>query len=144
MDGAKRIRLLDAMLRIMPDFEIGREMRAVQNEEWGRELLLTGDRENALEKFQACAEEKKAILANREKNANSEEDWADVVKRRLELTRNYLEIAILARSLKRLDAVRLACETTLAILAEIRGTDETTGGKIAVIREEAALVLENL
>ncbi len=144
MDEAKRIRLLDAMLRIMPDFEIGREMRAAQNEEWGCELLLTGGREDALEKFQACAEEKKAILANREKNANSEEEQADVVKRRLELARNYLGIAILARSLKRLDAACLACETTLAILAETRVADETTGAEIAAIREEAELILKKL
>ena len=144
MDEAKRIRLLDAMLRIMPDFEIGREMRAAQNEEWGRELLLAGDREDALEKFQACAEEKKAILAKREKNANSEENWADVAKQRQELARNYLGIAILARSLKRLDAARLACETTLAILAEIRVAGETASGEIAAIREEAELILKKL
>ena len=146
MDSEKKKCLLNALSRIMSDHEICREMRASQYEEWGLELLLVGDRKGALENFRASVEEKENVLRNRERDTatQDEREREDVAKKRLELARNYLGIAILEEAVKRPDEARRACETALGILAETNVADVEAQNESVAIRKETLVLLEKL
>lgn len=103
--------------------------RAMQKEARGRELLVSGDVDGALENFRASVEEKAAAVAEIE-------DEAREGFRRIELARNYLGIATLERMRGCVAAARAGCEEAIRIL-EIRGDSAVASGKSVEILREA-------
>ena len=145
MNFEGKSRFLNVLSRVLSDSEIYRETLAWQNEERGRELLLAGDVEGALEKFRASVEEKSRLLAERvARLATREEASKELTARRLELARNYLGVALLERFKKRFDAARSSAEAAIAALDEIDVDDEETRDEKKRIRRETGKLLKGL